>query len=271
MDKDLLVTKDCRHGRMTYLRADSIIGKSLELYGEWCEGEIILFGRLLHAGDVVIDVGANIGTHTLPLARLVGASGAVYAYEPQRMIYEILRKNVEVNDLPNVQLNWAAVGATDGVCHIPEIYYSAHNNFGEVSTGHGELEVPMVALDSLKLSRVNLIKIDVEGAEAEVLRGAASTIARQRPILYVENNKLEKSRELVELVRNMGYRLWWHLSARFNQHNFANNPHNAWPRNVDSNVVCLPQERAVPPWPLNEVRDGSELADLDSLIERTGP
>src|ERR1700730_11531990 len=114
MDKDLLVTKECRHGRMTYLRADSIIGKSLELYGEWCEGEIILFGRLLLAGDVVIDVGANIGTHTLPLARLVGASGTVYAYEPQRMIYEILRKNVEVNDLPNVQLNWAAVGATDG-------------------------------------------------------------------------------------------------------------------------------------------------------------
>jgi FkbM family methyltransferase len=154
---------------------------------------------------VFVDVGANIGTHALPLAKLVGASGTVYAYEPQRMIYEILKKNVEANHLPNVRLNWAAVGAADSISHIPEIDYSVQNNFGEVSTGHGELEVPMIALDSLQLPRLNLIKIDVEGAEAEVLRGAASTIARQRPILYVENNKLEKSRELVELIRNMGY------------------------------------------------------------------
>ena len=206
MDKDLLVTADCRHGRITYLRTDSIIGKSLELYGEWCEGEIILFSRLLHVGDVVVDVGANIGTHALALAKLVGASGIVYAYEPQRMIYEILQNNVEANHLPNVRLNWAAVGAADSTGHIPEIDYSVQNNFGEVSTGHGELEVPMIALDSLKLPRLNLIKIDVEGAEAEVLRGATSTIAQQRPILYVENNKLEKSGELVALIRNMGYR-----------------------------------------------------------------
>ena len=266
MDRSLLATKDCRHGRITYLRTDSFIGKSLELYGEWCEGEIILFSRLLRSGDVVIDVGANIGTHTLAIANIVGLSGAVHAFEPQRTIYDILSENIDANGLQNVRAYWAAAGATDGACRIPIIDYSSPNNFGAISVGHGELEVPLISIDSLSLPRVNLIKIDVEGAETGVLRGAASTLARLRPILYVENNKPEMSTTLVALIRGMGYRLWWHISARFNQLNFAGNPHNAWPFNVDTNMVCLPQEFAVPPWPLKEVRDGSELSDIDRLV-----
>jgi hypothetical protein len=64
MDPHLLATKVCRHGIFTYLRTDSFIGRSLDLYGEWGEGEIILFRRLLQTGSVVIDVGANIQLRT---------------------------------------------------------------------------------------------------------------------------------------------------------------------------------------------------------------
>jgi FkbM family methyltransferase len=207
MDRRLLVTKDCRHGRLTYLRTDTIIGRSLDLYGEWSEGEIILFRRLLTAGDVVLDVGANIGTHTLALSPIVESSGAVYAFEPQPLIFNILSENIEANGLSNVVANCAAVGANDGQTRIPIVDYSVPGNFGEVAVGNGTLKVPMIAIDGLNLARANLIKIDAEGAESDVLQGAAKTIARCRPNLYVENNTIETSASLVTLIRSMGYRV----------------------------------------------------------------
>jgi FkbM family methyltransferase len=255
MDTALLATKDCRHGRITYLRTDTFVGRSLELYGEWCEGEIILFERLLHPGDVVVDVGANIGTHTLALSKLVGSAGAVHALEPQREIYHLLCKNIENNGLRNAKAYWAAAGATTGSCRLPKLDYSRAHNFAAVAVGNGDVEVPLLAIDDLNLPRANLIKIDVEGAECEVLRGAETTVRRLRPILYVENNEGENAKCLVELVRSLAYRLWWHYSAYFNDLNFARNKQNVWPFGADRYVVCLPEEAAVPPWPLREVSD----------------
>ena len=77
-------TKDCRHGKLMYLLNDAYIGRSLDVYGEYSEGEIDLFRQLLRPGDVAIDVGANIGALTVPMARLVQPGGAVVAFEPQR-------------------------------------------------------------------------------------------------------------------------------------------------------------------------------------------
>lgn len=255
MDQQLLASKVCRHGTITYLRTDSFIGRSLDLYGEWGEGEIILFRRLLKPGDGVIDVGANIGTHTLALAKLVGPTGAVYSFEPQRAIYDILRSNVAANGLENVSTFCAAAGAAEGSCRIPKIDYGSTNNFGLVAVGDGEVEVPRMTIDGLQLQKLDLIKVDVEGSEADVLTGAAATIARSRPILYVENNNAAKSKALVALIRSLKYRLWWHLSAYYNEMNFAGNPHNEWPGRYDPYVVCLPVESPVPPWPLAEVLD----------------
>ena len=241
MDRHLLTTKVCRYGTITYLRTDSFIGRSLDLYGEWCEGEIILFRRLLQSGDVVIDVGANIGTHTLALAKLVGPTGLVYSFEPQQEIYDILRTNIAANGLKNVTTYRAAAGATDGSCYIPKVDYGVVNNFGLIAVGDGEIEVPQMTIDGLQLHKLDLIKIDVEGTEAEVLTGAASTIARSRPILYVENNNRAKQKALLALIRSLKYRLWWHFSAYYNELNFASNPHNVWPDAYDPYVVCLPE------------------------------
>ena len=92
-------TKDCRHGRFTYLLNDAYIGRSLDVYGEYSEGEIDLFRQLLRPGDVAIDVGANIGALTVAMARLVQPGGAIVAFEPQRAIYDILCNNLRLNGL----------------------------------------------------------------------------------------------------------------------------------------------------------------------------
>jgi Methyltransferase FkbM domain len=147
-----------------------------------------------------------------------------------------------------------------GTCRVPQIDYSTPDS--AVSAGSGEIEVPLVAMDGPNLARLDLVKIDVEGAESEVLAGATSSLARLRPMLYVENNQKENSKDLVALIRDMKYRLWWRISAYFNKFNFAGNSQNPWPRNIGANVICLPQEAVVPPWPLLEVRDGTEFSSL---------
>ena len=88
-----------RHGYVLFNVNDRYVGRSIEEYGEWSPGETELFQRLVHAGDYVIDAGAHIGAHTLAFSRLVGRQGKVFAFEPQRLLYQILAANVALNSL----------------------------------------------------------------------------------------------------------------------------------------------------------------------------
>ena len=104
--------KRCRDGLMLHNSSDTNIGRSLDLYGEYSYGEADLFARLLRAGMVAIDVDANIGCHTVTMARRVGPQGAVIAFEPQRSVYQNLRANIALNALANVHaINMAAAPA----------------------------------------------------------------------------------------------------------------------------------------------------------------
>ena len=94
--------KRCRDGLMLYNSRNTYIGRSLDLYGEYSYGEADLFARLLRAGMVAIAVGANIGCHTVTMARLVGPQGAVITFEPQRIVYQNLCANIALNALANV-------------------------------------------------------------------------------------------------------------------------------------------------------------------------
>ncbi len=170
--------KQCRHGLLLFLREDMYIGRSLDLYGEFSELEAVLFAQIVRAGDVVLEVGANIGAHTVHLAQLVGPHGHVHAYEPQRVIFQLLCANVALNSLFNVYTHHAGVGGSPGELHVPHPNYAAVNNFGGLSLSHekrGE-PVPVVCLDTLTLPSLKLLKVDVEGMEHEVLSGARHAI-----------------------------------------------------------------------------------------------
>src|SRR5208282_3272360 len=80
----------CRHGYLLYNPLDEYIGKSLDLYGEFSEGEVGVYRQLVRPGDVVIDAGANNGVFTLVFARAVGPAGRVIAFEPQRVLFQTL-------------------------------------------------------------------------------------------------------------------------------------------------------------------------------------
>jgi FkbM family methyltransferase len=236
--------KDCRHGRMLFLWRDQFVGKSLDLYGEFSEGEAAVFAQILAPGQIAIEVGANIGAHTIQLAKLVGPQGAVLAFEPQRVIFQLLAANVALNEQFHVRTFHAAVGREAGTLTVPTGDYEAALNFGGVALskgGPGET-VPVMTLDSLSLPSVRLLKIDVEGMEGEVLSGARGLIAQHRPILYVENDRRERSAELIGLIDALGYDAWWHLPRLYNPKNFNNQSENVFGGIISINLLCTPKE-----------------------------
>jgi FkbM family methyltransferase len=236
--------KATRRGLMLFNSKDSHIGRSFDLYGEFSEGEVKIFQQLVRPGTVVLDIGANIGAHTLYLSAAVGPRGRVIAYEPQRVIHQMLCANLALNSITNVQALHAGAGRERGITRAPVLDYSTHNNFGRVSLGADGASEPVdvIPVDALGLERCHFMKIDVEGMEGEVLAGASSTIARFRPQLYVENDRREKSAALIEQLFSLNYELFWHTPLLFRPDNFFRQQTNVFGNYASLNMLCLPRE-----------------------------
>ena len=162
--------------------------------------------------DVVVEAGANIGTHTVPLSKLVGIEGSVHAFEPQRLVFQMLRGNLALNQCQNVVAQELGLGRSRTRMVTPRVDPNQANNFGGLSLlqeGDGEA-VTVVTLDSINLGRCRLIKADVEGMEEDVILGALETIARCRPLLYLENDRSEHSAALLRRLMDLDYKIWWH-------------------------------------------------------------
>jgi len=196
---------------------------------------------------VVLDVGANIGAHTVPLAQMARPGGMVLAFEPQRLIFQTLCANVAINALVNVDCRCLALGSQPGMTRNAAVDYTQPGNFGGlgVRTGHSGESVPLATIDGLNLPACDFLKVDVEGMEIEVLKGAASTISKYRPVLYVENDRADKSDELISYLLGLDYRLFGHLPAYFNPNNFFGRQENVFTSAdgghiVSFNMLCLP-------------------------------
>lgn len=242
------VIKDCRHGRMMFLPHDAYVGRALDLYGEYGEIEARTLGQLVARGQTVVEVGANMGAHTVHLAQLVGPTGRVVAFEPQRAMFYVLCANLALNDLFHVAAYRLAVGAAPGRTRVPFADVHRPANFGGIAmadAGPGE-DVSVVTIDGLSLPTLHLLKIDVEGMELDVLRGARDTIARHRPVIYAENDRRPNSPALIGLLTEWGYDLYWDMPRLYNPQNFARNPTNVFSNVISINLLCLPKERQQP-------------------------
>jgi FkbM family methyltransferase len=228
-------------------RNDRFVGRSLDCYGEWCESEIDLLQRFLRPGDTALDVGANIGSHTVAFAAAAGETGSVLAFEPQRLPFQLLCGNVALNCLANVRCLQKAVGDRKGSAKIAALSPREPHNFGAVSIGEecsASEDVEIVTIDSLALKSCRLIKIDVEGMEPEVIRGARDTIRACQPILFVENNTIDKASRTIAAILDAGYKAWWHLALYYNSANFFHNEENIFAAfKPEANMLCLPEGR----------------------------
>jgi FkbM family methyltransferase len=147
-----------------------------------------LIQKYVKPNTTVIDAGAHIGTHTLTLSRAVGPQGEVIAFEPQPKTFCELFMNAQLNGASNIRCFWGALGDKPGEIKLPNfhpqvevIYLFDPNTFGD----SGNI-APMIALDSLNLTNVSFLKVDVDGCDDIFLDGARETILRNRPIMVME-------------------------------------------------------------------------------------
>jgi len=247
-----------KYGYVVYNKNDMYIGKAIEKYGEFSESEVELFRDLCDEGDIVIDIGANIGTHTMVFSQLVGPEGRVFAFEPQRIVFQTLCANMAINSISNVECYQVALSAREGFLFVPDVRYDKEGNFGgiEITKAKQGVRIPAVKLDNfLRVPKLKLIKIDVEGMESDVLAGATRAIQQHKPIIYLENDRVEKSKQLIELIWSLKYRAYWHFAPLFNPSNFYACQENLFPNLYSINMLCVHKSSALDTSRFPEVSD----------------
>ena len=217
-------TLSSRFGPMLLNSNDLYVSAGIRENGAWSPEETDLLGQLIAPGQTVLDVGANMGSHTLAFCNFVGPTGRVHAFEPQRIMFQAMVATVAMNSWTNAHCHMKLVGAEKGGMRLPGVSYETPSNFGMMTLAPdreraqtltyldeeaGE-EVEMITLDSLKLPACHLIKIDVEGMEIDVLHGAIETIKAHRPLIYMECQNDERGRSSLNLLKSLDYDTWWH-------------------------------------------------------------
>jgi len=262
-----------KYGMMIVNRNDSAtdgvehfgVGHDLMQTGEYMPGELAGLQGLLDfcpADPVILDIGANIGVHSLFFSEIAGPGGRVHAFEAQRIVFQMLMGNLALNSIENVQGYCVALGQEPGELKLSAVDYSRPWNIGGMTlrtenaaaqpahhspdlhaSGRPE-SIPVISLDSLNLKRVDFIKLDVEGMEEDVLRGAARTLDISRPLMQVEWMGRDRGSLPLYLLEHLDYQLF----------------------QAGNNLICIPAERAaalaihgLPPITADAVRQAFKL------------
>ena len=162
--------------------------------------------RFVKAGMVVYDIGAQAGFYTLFFSRLVGENGHILAFEPCVYSARFLLDHVRMNCLTNVVVLQVAVSDRGGLTGMT-IHRGIMENSLE-SSCHSILNVGAVTIDGCGLPAPDLIKLDAEGAESQILKGAEKTLSMARPIVFVALHGTTQGRVCATLLRQAGYRIY---------------------------------------------------------------
>jgi FkbM family methyltransferase len=236
---------DTKHGKVVARDNELYVGRSLCMYGEYSHGEIKMLEQFLRPGDVAVDVGAQMGALTIPMASIVGPRGLVYAFEPQRVVFQQMCAGLALNDYRNVMAVNAPVGSQQGLrVLVPDLPMDGTINLGGLSLVEPHREgvaYDMVTVDQYNLPACRLIKADVEGMEVAVLTGARRTIERHKPIIIAEANDEGYARALMGFLLPLGYRCSMHFSPLYRWPNPRNNRKNVFGNAMSFDMVALPE------------------------------
>ncbi len=186
-----------------------------------------VFVNLVRRGDVIIEIGANVGVYTSLFSRLVGSRGRVHAFEPVGANFERLASRLHLLKADNVVLNRQGVGSRQGEQEIvipgddaQQASFAVHQHGSwSIATRTRRELVPVITIDSYmrdaQVDRVDFVKIDVEGSELDVLRGAQECLARSLPLMHMEINPDwlgdfgTSASDLVSFLTSIGYRFFY--------------------------------------------------------------
>jgi FkbM family methyltransferase len=235
--KNPITQSNTKNGKFIHFVNDDPIGSCLTYYGEWAQQELDFFDGILTETSNVIDVGANIGTHSVYFARKCN-KGSVIAIEPQIYIFEMLAANILINGCYNVYPVHAGAASKPGNIKMVNIspFEGKSVNYGEFKINSGTEKgfgTNLIALDSfIDLDPFNLIKLDVEGYEVEVLSGATNLLEKHKPYLYIEFNNKEGNNSLLEKIYELNYIPYWHIYTKYNPYNTNGQTKNIWEPNI---------------------------------------
>ena len=182
---------------------------SISHYGTYEELESKIMEEKIEMGNIVVDVGANIGLHTLNMARIVGNTGQVFAFEPDPSNFEILKKNVKINNYKNIILEQKAVGDKHGRTTLYQSDHPGkHRIFPQTEQAKSQVQVELTNLDNYfdsdMIDKINFIKIDVEGLEFSVLKGMKNILKNSKKIKilfeFMPENTMEAGFTPIELL-----------------------------------------------------------------------
>lgn len=180
------------------------------IYGGWEPEAQELMCQHIRPGDIVYDLGANRGMHTLLFARLAGPNGHVYAFEPVDAFLQELHRNVRLNGFHNVTAVPLAASDTEGTAVFFRGHHEGAGHLAESGDQVGDqLEVRTVTLSDFVLRDGNrpptFIKLDIEGAEGSALRGAQAVLANYKPTVLVDLHTPDQDCQVGNILADFGY------------------------------------------------------------------
>lgn len=195
---------------------DDHVGRAVFFFGDLDPKLTWVVRRLVQPGDTALDIGANFGLITLLLARLVGPRGFVHAFEPNPIVSDVLKETLAYNNLTNIRLHRVALGQACGemTLHVPKGNFGAGSLVRKKGGANDVHAVSIMPLDEVVaregITKIALIKIDVEGFELEVLKGAQRVLSELRPdaILFESNDMPQDgstTTPVMEFLKECGY------------------------------------------------------------------
>ncbi len=247
----MVITRD---GRKLTINTENVSYRFIYFTGQYEQAITEIFSAIVSSGDVCLDIGANIGWYTTLFQKLVGESGEVHAFEPVPQMFADLKKNVEMNEPPkNVTLNNLALGDVEKEIemHIFDGLPDGHASMATFGgTGYVSVASKMITLNSYlennNIDNVRFVKMDVEGAELMMLKGASKLFEQAKlPVMEIEMALATTSgfnylpNDLIEYIRGHGEYDFFEIDeSRFTLRKIDGFRSD----DIGANVLCLPQD-----------------------------
>lgn len=261
--KPNLAITDSKVGQLVVYRNDSIVSAAIALFGEYCHAEVDIMARYLDDSSIYYDIGTNIGYHAVAVQQQTNCK--VIAFEPHPNHFAVAAYNCQNKP---IQLFHTALGSTEGTMTISDFDENVMGNYGEVGINDKGIEVPVMKLDELpELTRVTLMKIDVEGAELDVLKGAEQTIDTNRPVIFYEAIDFVVWNKCMEFLQQKDYKFYW-VCCRNKPiaKTFKESEHNPFGDGGVTNILSVPAEKEQP-TDLIEVRLGESFSEMITRVK----
>lgn len=204
------------NGLVCFINTKDLIGWKIYFFGEYEKGTNRILAKYVKDTDIVIEAGANIGSESLLISKQL-TTGHLYCFEPNPYTFERLKINLSINELENVSAYDYALGETDSQINF-HIYPKGFCNAG-MSSKYMEtrdtikINVVQQTLDTFvaqnNITKVDFIKMDIQGAEMDMINGSAKTIERFKPTIFTEAcEPYNDTKELFKIFNNYGYTVY---------------------------------------------------------------